>query len=156
VFAERRRRWRWAALGAVVLAAVPAFAVSRNESPSGQQRALREDPLGRFVPRDGRLVQTYAGNEDGGGMLSMQHEAQFGRLFALPPDAGAAAMQETIDAATAAGWVMEPPVGELGSVGNKQLSTGKATMSVGLITDARALPDNTAAPVLSLTLLHSR
>ena len=103
---------RWAAAGVVVLAAgvVLAFVAFRgDESPDPQLRALREDALGRYVPRDGRLVKTYANNKKDGGALSKPNPAAYTRLFALPPDAGPAAMQEAIDAATAAGWTMEPP-----------------------------------------------
>ena len=138
-----------------MLAVVLAPAVMPDAGPSRQQRALRDDPLGGFVPRDGRLVKTYATNEDAGGTLGKPREAKFSRLFALPPDAAAAAIQETIDAATASGWVMEPSLGDLGSLGSKQLSTGNATMYVGLI-DPAALPENTRAPVLTVSLRHSR
>ena len=51
-------RWRWAAAGAVVLAAGVVLALTAfrgEESADPQLRALREDPLGRYVPRDGRL-----------------------------------------------------------------------------------------------------
>jgi hypothetical protein len=140
-----------------VLAAgvVLAVAVSRGGESEGQQlRALREDPLGRYVPRDGRLVRTYANDKKSGGMFSKPSPARFQRLFALPPDGGPAAMQEAIDAATAAGWTMQPPVGDLGSVGDKQLSTGKATVAFTLITDPQALPEGTQAPVLTIGLEH--
>ena len=51
---------------------------------------------------------------------------------------------------------MQPPVGDLGSVGEKQLSTGKATVALSLITDPQALPDGTSAPVLSIGLEHNQ
>lgn len=152
-------RRRWAAAGAVVLAAgvALAFTVFRDdESASAQLRALQQDPLGRYVPRNGRLVKAYANNEDPGGMFSKPSEAKLLRLFAVPSDAGPAALQEAIDAASASGWTVEPPIADLGSAGSKQLSTGKATMSVGLITDPRALPEKTPGPVLSIALQHIR
>ena len=105
-------RWRWAAAGAVVLAAGVVLALTAfrgEESADPQLRALREDPLGRYVPRDGRLVRTYANNAKSGGSFSKPNPAEYTRLFALPPDAGPAAIQEAIDAATAAGWTMQPP-----------------------------------------------
>lgn len=147
------------AAGAAVLAAgvVLALAVSRGESSPGPElRALREDPLGSYVPPDGRLVRTDAAEEKSGGMFSKPSEATLQRLFALPPDAGPAALQGAIEAARAAGWTVQPPLGDLGSTGSKQLSTGKATMSVGLITDAGATPENVPPPVLSIALQHVR
>jgi len=149
----------WAAAGAVVLAAGVVLALTAfrgEESADPQLRALREDPLGRYVPRDGRLVRTHENNEKAGGALSKPNPAEYTRLFALPPDAGPAAMQEAIDAATAAGWTMQPPLGDLGSVGAKQLSTGKATVAFSLITDPQALPEGTSAPVLSIGLEHNQ
>ena len=150
---------RWVAAGAAVLAAgvVLALAVSRGEpSPGPELRALREDPLASYVPPDSRLVRTDAGEEKSGGMFTKPSEATFQRLFALAPDAGPAALRDAIDAARAAGWTVQPPLGDLGSTGSKQLSTGKATMSVGLITDARATPENIPPPVLSIALQHIR
>ena len=149
----------WVAAGAVVLAAGVVLALTAfrgEESADPQLRALRDDPLGRYVPRDGRLVRTYANNKKSGGSFSKPNPAKYTRLFALPPDAGPAAMQEAIDAATAAGWTMQPPLGDLGSLGAKQLSTGKATVAFTLITDPRALPEGTAAPVLTIGLEHNQ
>jgi len=150
-------RRRWAAAGAAVLAAgvLLAVAVPRDGDPGPQLRSLREDPLGRYVPPGGRLVRTDANDKESGGMFTKPSPATFRRLFAIPPDAGPAAMQDAVDAARASGWTVGAPLGDLGSTGRKRLSTGEATMAVALITDARALPDDVPAPALTIGLEHN-
>ena len=112
---------------------------------------------GSYVPPDGRLVRTDAAEEKSGGMFSKPSEATLQRLFALPPDAGPAALQGAIEAATRRR--LDGPAAASATsarLGSKQLSTGKATMSVGLITDAGATPENVPPPVLSIALQHVR
>jgi hypothetical protein len=142
-----------------VLAAgvVLALVFSRGDQGSGAQlRALREDPLGRYVPPSGRIVRTDAAAENAGGIFTKATPATFRRLIAIPAGAGPAAMQEAVDAASASGWTVDGTLEGVGATGHKQLSTGRATMSLSLLTDARAIPGSTPPPVLSIALEHIR
>jgi hypothetical protein len=100
-------------------------------------------------------VRTDANEQKSGGTFSKATPATFRRLFALPPDAGPAAMQATVDAAKSVGWSVESVPG-LGATGRKPLAGGTGTMSISLLTDAEAIPGDTPPPVLSIALEHSR
>ena len=119
-------RRRWAAAGAALLAAGVVLAVALTRGGKAKAHsAPRADPLARYVPPDGRFVSASAQDEKSGGTFSKPSAAKLRRLFAVPPGAGPAAMQEAIDAATASGWTMEPAGGRPRLGRRKQLSTGR-------------------------------
>ena len=90
--------------------------------------SLQSDPLAGYVPPGARLVATEARGESGGGLFGKPTPAVLRRTFEV--DDVAAATKGTIAAARDAGWAVEPPLGDLGSTGTKDLPTGGATMSV--------------------------
>jgi hypothetical protein len=100
------------------------------------------------------VVRTNAHDE--GSTLGMPSPATFLRLVELPAGGGQAGMERTIGAARAAGWSMGAPIGDLGMVGEKRLPTGKATISIGLLSDYQATAVNLRSPVLSIGLEHIR
>ena len=151
----RRRRVGAAVLAVAALVATAASGLACGGSSEAELRALQDDPLGRYAPPGGRLVRTDAAEEESGGIFSKATPATFRRLYALPPDGGPAAMQAAVDAARSAGWSVESVPG-LGATGRKRLDSGTATMSISLLTDAKAIPGDTPPPVLSIALEHSR
>jgi hypothetical protein len=140
---------------AVVALAVAVWALTRgDDGPSAQLRALQEDPMGRFAPRDGRLARTIARSERSSGTLNKPTPAKFTRLFSLPPATARGTLQDAIAAARAAGWQLEPTGGGLAATGSKQLSTGRGSLTISLSEDGAVLPDDLEPPVLSIGLEH--
>jgi len=91
-------------------------------------QALQSDPLAAYTPPGASLAATEARGESGGGLFGKPTPAVLRRTFEVTD--AAAATEATIAAARDAGWAVEPPVGDLGSTGTKDLPSGGATMSV--------------------------
>jgi hypothetical protein len=126
------RRGGLVALLVIATAAVAfTLAGSEDEEPL---RALREDPLGRYVPPGGRLVETTADPASDGGLLGKPAPARYDRLFRVPR---ATTLDDAARAARAAGWSTEEVLGGTGVTGIKRLDDGTtATMSIVRRTDA--------------------
>ncbi|MEO5576733.1 MAG: hypothetical protein ABIR67_02135 [Gaiellaceae bacterium] len=134
-----------AAVGVLVIA------LARGEEPSGQQRALRDDPMATYVPQVGTLVDTDSQNE--GSALGKPMFARFSRIFKLPAGSSERALRDAREAAVAAGW------SEVGSndrvfSADKQLPTGGARLGITLLEDPRLLRDDVEPPALLVSLRH--
>ena len=146
-----------AAVAAVAVAAAAIVLLAGGDESSAELRALQDDPMAEYAPPGGELVDTELQSE--GTTLGKPHLARSSRLFGLDAADAERAVESTLAAADAAGWTLEgEPKADAfgGAVGfaGKQLSTGKARLTVSLLTDARLLGDQVSPPALQIQLEH--
>jgi hypothetical protein len=146
-----------AAVAAVAVAAAAIVLLTRGDEPSAELQALQDDAMAEYAPPGGELVETDAQSE--GKTLGKPHLARYSRLFGLGEAEPERALEDALAAAEAAGWKLEgePRTGAFGGAvgfGEKTLPTGRARLTVSLITDARVLGDQVPPPALEIQLEH--
>ena len=138
-----------------ILAAVGALAalvllLSRGEEPSAQLQALEDDPMATYVPPGGTLVDSDTENQ--GTSLGKPVQAQLTRLFQLTTGQGQDALTGSRETATADGWAPVDTATQRAFVAEKELSEGRAGLTVTLLEDERLLPEGVKPPALSISL----
>jgi hypothetical protein len=135
-------------LGLVVFALVP------GKEPSAQVRALEADPMARYAPPGGRLVDTDTQNE--GTVLGKPVAARYARMFELPAGVAERRLRQARTAATAAGWVPLPASRAFPNVmvADKRTPAGRLQLAVTVFLDSRLLPDDVEPPALLVSLRH--
>jgi hypothetical protein len=139
-----------------ILAAVGALAalvllLSRGGGESSAQlQALEDDAMASYVPPGGTLVDTDSKNE--GTSLGKPVQAQLTRLFQVRAGQGQVALADAREAATADGWTPVGPATQRAFVAEKELSEGRAGLTVTLVEDERLLPEGVKPPALSVSL----
>jgi hypothetical protein len=150
-------RGRLGMLGATGLLVVAAtiFALTRGGGGESEQlRALKADPMGKYVPLRGRLVESHGRSERETGTLAKAQPASYHRLFSLQPADAQAALRASLGAARTAGWELREAPDGRSAVGEKRLPTGPGILTIVLTEDARLLPEGVGAPALSIALEH--
>ena len=140
---------------AVAVAGAVACGTADSGGDDARLRALRADPLGRYVPTGARPLSSDGRGAGGSGLLGKPTAASWRRTFAAPTNADAA-IEATLEAARAAGWAVGRPVPGLGSSATKRLATGSAAASITLVRDPALLPPGAQGPVLGIALEHAR
>jgi hypothetical protein len=135
-------------LGLVVFALVP------GKKPSEQVLALQADPMARYAPPAGRLVDTDTQNE--GTALGKPVAARYARMFELPAGVAERRLRQARTAAIAAGWVPLPPSRAFPDVmvADKRTAAGRLQLAVTVFRDSRLLPDDVDPPALLVSLRH--
>jgi hypothetical protein len=123
---------------------------------SANLRALKNDPIARYEPPGGRLVDS--DEQDEGSTLGKPVYAEYRRMFELRRGDPERQFEHAVDAAVAAGWVMldaEPfhVDGAMAQSGNKRLPTGRASIAITVFPDGPPSGES-RVPTLLLRLRH--
>ncbi len=147
-----------AAVAAIAVAAAAFALLAGGEGSSAELQALRDDPMAEYAPTGGELVDTDAQNE-GTTALGKPQLARYSRLFGLGSADPAQALADALAAAESAGWTLvgEPRTGAFGGTygfASRQLPTGRARLTISVLTDARLLGDEVSPPAVQIQLEH--
>lgn len=111
--------------------------------------------MAAYEPAAAELVDTDEQRE-GETTLGKPQQAELTRLFSLAGD-GERELAAAVAAAREAGWSMAEPAEGVGgrvALGTKRLETGRARISVALLTDERVLREGVRPPALRVALEH--
>jgi hypothetical protein len=137
-------------LAAVAVLAVLAFALLRREEPSSRLRALEADPMARYVPPGGKLVDTDSQNE--GSALGKPVFARYTHLFQLDAAGGARAFAAARARAKTAGWTEVGKPDARVFVADKRAASGRLELGITLFEDSLLLPRDVKPPALLVSL----
>ena len=120
-----------------IVAALVLLAVSGCGS-SPELDALKDDPMARYEPPGGQLLDTRSRDVDSA--LGKPILAQYQRWFRMPRGDPQAQLDAVLRAASEAGWdVSDDPVsrfeGSLTQLATKQLPSGRGRLSVSVFTN---------------------
>jgi hypothetical protein len=121
---------------------------------SPELQALKDDPLGRYEPPGGRLIDST--ERDAGSSLGKPIYPEYRRMFGLPQGDPERQLEHAAAAAAAVGWLMSEPEhspvgGAIVSFGDKRLSTGRASAGITLFPNGPPSGE-TSEPTLLLRL----
>jgi hypothetical protein len=148
-------------VGSLALAVVVLVVAGCSPGAAGgdpeKLEALENDPMARYEPPGGRLVDTEQVEDHTS--FGKAVEAKLTRVFSLPAGNLEARLERALEAAGAAGWaVSEGPVirmdNAFGQAASKRLRTGSAQISLTVYPNGTP-GGSVHGPALVITLRHS-
>jgi hypothetical protein len=133
-------------LAAAAVLGVLAFALGRGEDTGGRVQSLEADPMARYVPPGGKLVDT-----DSQGHL-LGKPATYARLFQLTGAGSARALADARAKAEAAGWTEVHGATARLFTADKRTPSGGSQLVVKLFEDSILLPKGVKPPALLVSL----
>jgi hypothetical protein len=142
---------------AVVALVVAGCSLGSSGGDAEKLEALRNDPMARYEPPGGRLVDSEQVEEHTA--FGKDVEAKLTRVFSLPAGNLGDHLDHALEAAGAAGWaVSKGPVirmdNAFGQAATKRLRTGSAQMSLTVYPSGTP-GGSVHGPALVITLRHS-
>jgi hypothetical protein len=156
----------WALTG---VCAVVALIVVVSASDSASLRALKDDPIARYEPPGGRLLDSSEQDEGrywwGFGSF---HGSEYRRLFELPPGDRERHLRHALEVAAATGWTVTvrntdrmaeapayPELDVLSGTGFKTLEVGRARVAFTVFRQYAPYREG-AGPAMLVRLSHDR
>ena len=137
-------------LAAAVALGVLAFALGRGEDTSGRVHALEADPMARYVPPGGTLVDTDSLPE--GFSFGKPVSATYAHLFQLSGAGSARVLADVRAKAEAAGWTEVGSANSRGFTADKRTPSGGIQLVVKLFEDSLLLPRGVKPRALLVSL----